>query len=118
MDSLRRLYGCEEVEGNDQASACVDIASSRLLKGKFWVGDAADLSRVPNASKQFSCMYGVTPYLNDEEHVEKAIREHLRITKTGGTVLIAENNVLERKSRIGLRRGTHSFQSFIHLFFF
>ena len=116
LDSLRRLYGCEAVEGSDQASSCVDIANCRLPWGDFWAGDASDLSRIPDASKQFSYMYGVTPYLNDEDHVEQAIQELLRITKTGGVVLIAENNALEHKDIADdLRRRTHKLPS-NHLF--
>ena len=103
LDSLRRLHGCEEVKGNDQVSACVDIASSRLLNGKIWVGDAADLSRVPSAM-----VWLVT--WTSRIMLREPSAATSDIAKSGGTVLIAEHNVLVSKSRIGLRRGTHSFQ--------
>lgn len=116
LDSLQRLYGCKAVEGCDQASACVDIANRRLDSGVFWVGDASNLSRVPDASKEFSFMFGVTPYLNDEDHAEQAINELIRITKKGGVILIAENNDLERKHiSDSIRRRTHKLLS-NHLF--
>ena len=58
LDSMRWLYGCEAVEECDTASACLDIAKRRLPWGNFWVGDACDLLRVPDASKLFlaSCL--------------------------------------------------------------
>lgn len=116
LDSLHRLYGCEAVGGCDSASACIDIARTRLPWGDFWVGDACDLSRVPDASQQFSLMFGVTPYMNDEEHVRKAVNELARITKPGGWILVAENNDLARKDLADeLRRKSHKLPS-NHLF--
>ena len=116
LDSLSRLYGCKELEGCDQASGCVDIANRRLKNGTFWVGDVSTLSRVPDTSKDFSFMFGVTPYLNDVEHVEQSINELIRITKKGGVIMIAENNDLERKDVADcIRRRTHKNPS-NHLF--
>jgi ubiquinone/menaquinone biosynthesis C-methylase UbiE len=97
LDSLRRLYGCEAVEGCDTASTCVDIAKRRLPWGNFWVGDACDLSCIPDASKMFTLMFGVRPYMNDEDDAERAVKELIRITKPGGWILVAENNHLGRK---------------------
>jgi len=116
LDSLQRLYGYMTMEGCDQSSACVGIANLRLDSGVFWVGDASDLSRVPDASKAFSFMFGVTPYLNNEDHAERAVHELIRITKSGGVILIAENNDLERKHiSDAIRRHTHMLPS-NHLF--
>jgi len=116
LDSLRRVYGWENVEGCDYSSACVNIANQRLPWGKFWVGDAGDLSCIPDDSKQFSFMFGVTPYLNDESHAERAVKELIRITKPGGRILIAENNDLGRKDLAdSLRRRSHKLPS-NHLF--
>lgn len=108
LDSLRRLYGCEEVEGSDQASACVDIASSRLQKGKFWVGDAADLSRVPSTMVWL-------PAWTSRIMLREPSAATSDIAKSGGMMLIAENKVLVRKSMICFRRATHKLPS-NHLF--
>jgi len=116
VDSLHRLYGCEAIEGCDQASACIDIARKRLPFGEFWVGDASDLARIPDQSKEFSIMNGVTPYLNDLDHVRVAVEGLVRITKPGGCILVAENNDLEGKELAGsLRKKSHKLPS-NHLF--
>jgi len=116
LDSIHRLYGCKDVMGCDQSSSCIDIASRRLTFGKFWVGDASDLNLVPNDSKEVAFMYGVTPYLNDLEHVKKAVDELVRITKPGGCVFVAENNDLDGKELANsLRRKSHKLPS-NHLF--
>ena len=116
LDSLHRLYGCEAVMGCDQSSSCVDIATKQLPWGDFWVGDASDLARVPNASIAFSLMYGVTPYLNGLDHVKKAAEGLIRITKPGGCILVAENNDLEaRELASSLRRKSHKLPA-NHLF--
>ena len=61
-------------------------------------------------------MFGVTPYMEDERHVEGAIRELLRIVKKGGWVLVAENNdPLRRKLADSLRKQSHRLVS-NHLF--
>ena len=59
--------------------------------------DAADLSHVPKDSKEGTIIFGVTPYMNDEQHVERAAKELIRIIKPRGWVFVAENNELARK---------------------
>ena len=116
LDSLHRLYGTTAVEGCDTAEECIKIACKKLPWGNFWVSDAADLSRVADESKDGCIMFGVTPYMDDERHVERAIQELLRIVKKGGWILVAENNdPLRRKLADSLRKQSHSLVS-NHLF--
>lgn len=61
-------------------------------------------------------MFGVTPYMNDEDHVERAVKELIRICKPGGFILIAENNdTAKRDIADSIRKRSHKLPS-NHLF--
>lgn len=109
LDSLTRVFGCRAIQGCDYAQDCVAVASHRLPYGRFWTGNACDLDNVPDASQTLSLMFGVTPYMNNLDDVETAVRHLLRITRPGGWVLVAENNDLAKTGLArSLRAATHT----------
>lgn len=75
-----------------------------------WQGDALDLSRFPDGAFDMTLVLGPMYHLYDPADVHTAIREAVRVTKTGGVILFAflsvyailGNNYLQGELQWGL----------------
>lgn len=59
---------------------------SNIISGR---GDAVDLSRFPDKSFDLTLVLGPLYHLYDETEQKKALSEAVRVTKAGGTVIVA-----------------------------
>lgn len=70
----------------------LDILKSKLTADMAvtpMVGNALDLDFLPDESYDITLLFGPMYHLLDEENKKQALREALRVTKTGGLLLVA-----------------------------
>jgi len=90
LDSIARQFGVE-VAGVDFAGALIRVAQRRV-PGSFCAADAGNLSFVPDEAFDHAVAFGVLTYVNEAAQACSMAHELLRVTRPGGTVLLAQIN--------------------------
>lgn len=93
---LQELPPCRSLSGVDNSENAITLIRERF-KGDFQVADAA---RLPFKDGSFSLVicFGVFLYFNSLEYARKVCEELIRVTRSGGRVLIGEVNDAEKKA--------------------
>ncbi len=94
LESVQRICGEVKISGIDAAEQVLQHAKQRLApatRDRFQVGIVPDaLQNIPDASFDIVLCNSVFQYLPNLEVAETAIWEMLRISKTGGKVIVAD----------------------------
>lgn len=75
--------------GTDYAESMVLEAKKQIVNGQFYVGDAANLNFSDNKFERV-LSYSIFHYFPDESYINIAINEFIRVTKSGGIILIGD----------------------------
>jgi len=93
LEALGLLEGSLELYGVDYSGPLVDVARRRVgqdAPGHFWRGDVRDVGFLPSQEFDHAVSFSVFFYLDSLEDVLAAWAEMARVTRVGGSVVVAE----------------------------
>ena len=109
LEQINLQYGCNNLSGIDYSSGLVEIA--RALHGNIQIGTITDLSEWPDETFDCVVCFSVYFYLETPDAARQALREAIRICKTGGTVYIGDvNDFSKKEAALEMRKKTHENQ--------
>ena len=93
LQSLGLLEGSLQLFGVDYSGPLVEVARHRVAQdasGHFWRGDVRDVGFLPSQEFDHAVSFSVFFYLDSLEDVLAAWAEMARVTRVGGSVVVAE----------------------------
>ena len=114
LEALNVATGHEGLElfGVDYSPSLVDVARERVGKGRsghFFVGDISRLGFFPTGEFDHAVSWSVLYYLNSHADALRAVAEMARVTKLGGSVVIADVSDKSRERIAAKLRGASKY---------
>jgi len=101
-----------QLYGIDFSPSLVNVAKKRVghdEPGHFFNGDVTDVSFLANEEFDHSVSWSVLFYLNDLNDALRAVSEMVRVTKVGGSIIIAEVSDAGREAEAKSLRGASDY---------
>lgn len=107
LSSLLKHYPDLKVSGIDYSKSLLKIARKNL-KGDFFYGNMTNINFIEDQWYDHVISFSTFHYLSSEESARKAVREMVRVTKTGGVIFIGEvSDLAKHREAFSIRELTH-----------